>query len=750
MHLARRAFPILCVLLLPLQLASQSPATLDARPDVILRALSLEEKIGEMTQITIQAVSSVKGSSTVAQQLDSARLEEFIVRRNVGSLLNVWDVALSPAQWVRFTTTIQRFASRRRVPVPVLFGIDAVHGHQYMTGSTIFPQNIAMAATWDPPLVAQANRITAMETRASGVAWNFAPVLDLGRQPLWSRFYETFGEDVLLATRMGTASVLALQHDAPTAPDPLVVAASAKHFLGYSMPLNGRDRTTAWIPERQLREYFLPTFAAAINAGVQTVMVNSGDVNGIPVHASRALLTDLLRTELGFTGVVISDWEDIVRLQTVHRVARTRLDAVRMALDAGIDVSMVPYDVSFIDDVLSLVHSGAITEARVDSSARRMIRLKLALGLFDHPGPWPARLADANNADSRAVSRRAAEEAITLLKNARGLLPLSHGTRVLVTGPAATSLPAQHGGWTYTWQGRDTTMYPAEVHTLLDAVRLSAGADHVLYRLGSTFSEPRDIAAAVAAARQVDVAIIALGENAVAEKPGDIEDLTLDAAQLRLAQAIEATGTPVVIVLFENRPRVIRDIVDGARAVLTGYETGPYGGDAMAAVLFGEVNPSGKLPFTYPRRANDIEHYDRLASAEAAPDFSQNGYHPEWDFGHGLSYTEFTYESLAIDRTPVGVHDSVTVRVTLRNAGRRQGTEVVQLYVRQLVASVDPPMRRLRDFRRITLSPGERATVTFRLPIQQLAFVGRDNRMTVEPGEFQLLVAGLRAPLVVQ
>lgn len=751
-------------------LPAQRPADRTQAVESLLRRMTLEEKVGEMTQLTLTAVSRVRGTATVAHQLDSAKLEDAIVRHNVGSLLNVWDVALTPAQWRELTTTIQRFALRRRLPIPVIYGIDAVHGHHFMQGSTIFPQNLAMAATWNPELVRLASRITAYETRASGIPWNFAPVLDLGRQPLWSRFPETFGEDVHLASVMGVASTVGGQEDPSAAiasllagtplddegllraravPDPaqpLFVAATAKHFIGYSMPLSGRDRTTAWIPDRQLREYFLPTFRAAVDAGIATVMVNSGDVNGIPVHASRELLTDLLRTELGFRGVIVSDWEDIIRLQTVHRVAASRRDAVKMALDAGVDMSMVPYNTSFIEDILALVRAGEIPASRVDASARRILQLKLDLGLFAEPGADAQRLANVGAPQFLAVSRRAAEESLTLLKNDRSMLPLARTARVLVIGPGATSLPSMYGGWSYTWQGTDTAMYPRHVRTLLDAVRDRAGAERVRFVPNAA----SDVAGAVAAAQDADVVLLALAEPASAEKPGDIADLSMPADQMRLARAIAATGKPIVLALFEGRPRIVRDIVDSARAVVLGYQTGPYGGEAMAAVLFGEVSPSGRLPFTYPRHVNDVEHYDRLASANVAPDGSDKGYAPEWDFGFGLSYTTFAYDDLRLDHAERRARDTVTVSVAVTNTGARAAREVVQLYVRDLYASVDPPMRRLRDFEKILLAPGERRVVTFRLPISRLAFVGRDLTTRVEPGEFEVQVGGRTARLIVR
>lgn len=689
--------------------------------DSLLRQMTLEEKVGEMTQLTIEAVSKVHGTASTEQQLDSAKLDDAMVTHHVGSLLNVWDVALTPKKWQEVIGAVQRATKRTRLRIPVIYGIDAVHGDHYMVGATVFPQNIAMAATWNPDLVRQEHEITATETRASGITWNFAPVLDVGRQPLWSRFFETFGEDVYLVETMGAVAVRAEQSDG--------VAATGKHFLGYSDPLSGKDRTTAWIPDRELREYFVPPFAEAIHAGLETIMVNSSDINGVPVHASHEILTDLLRGELGFTGVVVTDWADILRLQTVHHVAATRKDAVRMAVTAGVDMSMVPMDVSFADDLIALVHEGAVPESRIDESVRRILTLKYALGLFKNASPEPERLKQVGSPASLAVSRQSAEEAVTLLKN-DGLLPLPKTARVFVTGPGATSLPSQYGSWTLTWQGTDTAMYPKNVATLLDAIRQRARV--------------------VTTPDSADVAIVCLAESPSVEKPGDIDDLTLPEDQLRLARTIEATGKPVVLALFQNRPRVMRTVVDSARAIVTGYETGPFGGEAVAGVIFGDVNPSGKLPFSWPRATGAIEHYDRAWPAEVTASRPNGGYDPEWPFGYGLSYTTFAYSDLRIARDTLGRGDTLAVSVTVANTGSRAGKEVVQLYVRERYASVDPPFERLRAFSKISLAPGERRVVTFRVPVRDLAFVGRDNRWVIEPGPFDVMVGSLTGQFAVQ
>ncbi|HEY2025958.1 MAG TPA: glycoside hydrolase family 3 N-terminal domain-containing protein, partial [Gemmatimonadaceae bacterium] len=687
-----------------------------------------------------------------------------------------------PARWRELTTTIQHIAARKRVPIPVIYGIDAVHGFHYMVGGTVFPQNLAMAATWNPALVRREHEITAYEVRASGITWNFAPVLDVGRQPLWSRFFETYGADVHLATVLGREAVLGEQRDPrptldalfPEQPTPLgprttasssdgraggaadpdrqtFVAATGKHFLGYAVPLSGKDRTTALIPERQLREYYLPTFRAAIQAGLRTVMINSSDVNGVPVHASHEILTDLLRKELKFDGIAVSDWEDIRKLNTVHHTASSPKDAIRQAVMAGIDMSMVPVGYDFSDSLLALVHEGRVPVARINEAVRRILRVKLQLGLFENPWPDSARLARAGAPPFQAASRAAAEEAITLLKNDRGLLPLSKTARVLVTGPGATSLPAQFGSWSYTWQGTDTAMYPRNVKTLLDAVRDQVGGGRVTYVRGSGFDDDVDVAAAVAAARTVDVAIVALAEWPSAEQPGNIDDLALAPAQIRLARAIEATGTPVVLTFFHNRPRIVRGAVDSARAVVTAYETGPFGGEALAGVLFGDVNPSGRLPFAWPRHTGAVVQYDHAYPDEIGANGGKaNGYDPEWGFGDGLSYTTFAYANLRLNRATARAADTVVVSVDVTNSGTRAGKEVVQLYVRDRYASVDPPVRRLRDFEKITLAPGEQRTVTFHLPVQRLAFVGLDNRLVVEPGDFDVMVGALTQPFVVK
>lgn len=723
--------------------AAQLGAPADPRVERLLAEMTLEEKAGEMTQLTLMAISRTEGTPTREHELDPEKLENAIVRHHVGSVLNVWNMAFTTGHWHEVITAIQRAAARKRLGIPVLYGIDAVHGHNYQVGSTIFPQNLAMAASWNPALLRRVNEITALETRASGIPWNFSPVLDLGRHPAWSRFFETFGEDVHLASVMGVAAVEGLQ--GADVGSPVRVAATGKHFVGYSMPRSGRDRTPAWIPDRMLHEYFVPPFRAAIGAGLRTIMINSGDVNWVPVHASGEILTGLLREQLGFDGVAVTDWEDIIRLHTVHRVAATPKEAVRMAVDAGIDMSMVPYDLSFPRHLIELVREGAIPESRLDESVRRILALKAELGLFDDPFPDPVLAARVGAPEHQAVSRQAAEEVLTLLENDGGFLPLGEDRRILVTGPGAHSRPALHGSWTYTWQGVTEEAYPTSARTLLEALLARLGADQVTYVPGTGFHEEVDIAAAVDAARRADVAIVALAEEPSTEKPGDIDDLRLPEAQQRLAIAIQETGTPVVVVLIENRPRIVRDVVDGARAVLLAYQPGPYGGEAIVGALVGDVNPSGKLPFSYPRHTNGLVHYDHTASEEIGPGGPQGGYDPQWPFGHGLSYTTFAYGGLRLSEERPGAGDTLVISVDVANTGERAGMEVVQLYVRDVYASVAPPVRRLRGFDKISLAAGERKTVTFRLPMTDLSFIGLYDRPVLEPGAFEVQIGELRA-----
>ncbi|MDZ7372834.1 MAG: glycoside hydrolase family 3 C-terminal domain-containing protein [candidate division KSB1 bacterium] len=712
---------------------------IERKVDDLLRQMTLEEKVGQMTQVTLQVVAADSSDDV----LDPQKLRRAILDYHVGSILNVVNAAYTVDQWHRIITQIQDVATKEsRLGIPILYGIDAVHGANYTVGATIFPHNLGMAATWNPELVRKNGEITAFEVRACGIPWNFSPVLDIGRQPLWPRLFETFGEDPYLAATMGAAYVKGLEGEDNYVAAPGRVAGCAKHYLGYSFPLTGKDRTPAWIPENMLREYFVPTFRAAIQAGVHTVMANSGEVNGRPVHANKFILTDLLRGELGFNGLLVSDWADINNLHYRDHVASTQKEAVKMAVLAGVDMSMVPEDFSFYELLLELAREGEVPEARIDEAVRRILRLKFELGLFENPYPDAARRGEIGHREFRRVALQAAQESITLLKNAGDFLPLKKTARVLVTGPAANCLSCLNGGWTITWQGNREDLYPQEKLTILEAIQQKVGERRVRYVPGATFDREIDVKAAVKAAAGVDVVIACVGEAPYCETPGNILDLNLPEAQLRLVEALERTGVPVVVVLVEGRPRVIRRIVDGARAILMAYLPGLEGGQAIADILFGDVNPSGKLPITYPRHPNDLTLYDHKYSEENGP---YNRYNPEWPFGHGLSYTRFEFADLEVFPSRMSLNDTLTVRVKVRNVGAREGAEVVQLYVSDLYASVTPSVRKLKRFEKVSLAPGQEKTVLFRLTKDDLAFIGLDNRPNVEPGDFRVSVGPLSA-----
>ncbi len=720
----------------------------------LLKRMTLEEKVGQMTQLTIEMIASGKDQNI---KVDPAKLEKAVVKYGVGSILNVYDQALTLDRWQEIITQIQEAATKKnRLGIPVLYGIDSIHGANYILGATLFPQEIGMAATWNPELMKRASEIAAIETRAAGIPWSFSPVLDLGRNPLWSRFWETFGEDPYLAKVMGVAFVRGLEGSDVSSDQQ--VASSLKHYMGYSFPLTGRDRTPAWIPENYLREYFLPTFDAAVKAGARTIMINSGEINGVPGHVNRQILTDILRTELGFKGFVVSDWEDIKKLVTMWRIAPNEKEATRMAIMAGIDMSMVPLDYSFADHLIALVKEGSVPQSRIDEAVRRILRVKFELGLFEKPMPNAALKSKFATAESRQVSLQAAQESMTLLKNENNILPLAKTAKVLVTGPTSDSLISLNNGWTYVWQGSEESLYPKDRHTIRRAIEAKIGAGNVTFvqgtkitrRPGSTsnntptdIDEEVDIAAAVEAAKNVDVVVLALGEGSYCETPGNITDLTLGEPQLKLAQAIQATGKPVVLVLVEGRPRIINRIADGAKAILMAYNPSNEGGTAIADVLFGDVNPSGKLPFTYPRTPNGLINYDHKPFETENTSFGNMAFNPQFRFGDGLSYTTFTYSDLRLGKQTISANEELPVSVTVTNSGQRAGKEVVLLYVSDLVASISPPGKRLRRFAKISLNPGQSRMLNFTLRSDDLSFIGADNKRTVEPGEFDVRIAGL-------
>jgi beta-glucosidase len=722
--------------------------------EALLKRMTIEEKVGQMTQLAIGMIASGSDQNI---KVDPAKLEKAVVKYGVGSILNVADQALTLDHWHQVIGQIQEAATKKtRLGIPVIYGIDSIHGANYVQGATLFPQEIGMAATWNPELMKRAAEITAAETRAAGIPWSFSPVLDLGRNPLWPRFWETFGEDPYLATVMGVAFTRGLE--GTDVGSQTQVASSLKHYLGYSFPLTGRDRTPAWIPENYLREYFLPTFAAAIKANARTIMINSGEINGVPGHVNHHVLTGILRDELGFNGFVVSDWEDIKKLVNIWRIAATEKEATRLAVMAGIDMSMVPNDYSFADHLLELVKEGAVPQTRIDEAVRRILRVKYELGLFENPGPNASLKSNFARPESRQVALEAARESITLLKNANNLLPLAKNKKVLVTGPTADSLISLNNGWTYVWQGSEESLYPKDRHTIRQAIEAKVGAGNMVYvpgtkifrQPGSTsnnnptsLEEEVDIPAAVRAAQSADVVVLALGEGSYCETPGNITDLTIGEPQLKLAEAIIATGKPVVLVLVEGRPRIINRIADRIPAIVMAYNPSNEGGTAIADVLFGDVNPSGKLPFTYPRTPNGLINYDHKPFETENTAFGNMAFKPQFSFGEGLSYTTFAYKDLRLDKPTISGNDELAVSVTVTNTGQRAGKEAVLVYVSDLVASLSPPNRRLRRFAKVNLEPNQSRTLTFKLRRDDLSFIGADNKPIAEPGEFEVRIGDL-------
>jgi beta-glucosidase len=712
-----------------------------AAVDKLLAQMTLKEKVGQMTQLTIETIVDGKDQDI---RINPEKLHKAVTEYGVGSILNVFDQALSVPKWHEIIDAVQAEAKKTRLQIPILYGIDSIHGTTYVEGGTLFPQPLAMAATWNPELMLRGTQISAAETRKAAIPWSFSPVLDVGRQPLWPRLYETFGEDTYLATVMGVATVRG--YEGEDVSSPVHVSSSLKHYIGYSYPTTGGDRSPALIPESTLREYFLPTFAAAVKAGAHTVMVNSAEVNGIPGHTNSYLLKTVLRDELGFQGVVVSDWQDIERLVTAHHIAATEKEATRISILAGVDMSMVPKDYRFSELLLQLVQEGQVPEARINEAVRRILTLKYQLGLFSDP----MRGADSNTTlvspESRQASLTAAQESITLLKNENHTLPLAKSARVLVTGPDADSLIPLNNGWSYTWQGDKASAYPTQGYsTILAAIRQKIGADHVTYVPGAAFDKELDAAqaASAASAANVDAIVGCLGEWAYAETPGNIADLALPDAQIHLAQKLLESGKPVILILTEGRPRIIRPIADSTRAIVMAYNPGNEGGQAIADILFGDVNPSGKLPITYPRYANMLSTYDHK-TLEGSDGATTPLYTPQFEFGYGLSYTTYAYSDLQVTPQAGSGNEKIQVSVTVKNTGDRAGKEVVQLFLNEQAATFTAPLKRLKRFAKIQLQPGETRRYTFELTREDLSFINAENKPVVEPGLFDVQVGGLK------
>lgn len=714
----------------------------------LLAKMTLAEKAGQMTQLTIDTIAKGKAYKLdFPLQLNEEKLIEVVQQYAVGSMLNVGPLAHSPSRWREIMKAIEDQVAKTRLKIPVLYGIDSIHGASYVMGATLFPQQLGLAATWNRDLALKMGEVSAYETKAAGMPWAFSPVLDLGRNPLWPRIWETFGEDVYLAGEMGSATVRGMQGENIGHPHRL--AACLKHFLGYGVPLSGRDRTPAYIPARQLAEYHVPPFAKALAAGAATIMINSGEINGIPVHSDRKILTDLLRDELGFTGLVVTDWEDIQYLHSRHRVAETKKEAVRMAIEAGIDMSMVPLDFTFTDYLIELVEEGTISETRVDASVRRILQLKKDLGLFNGMMEPEDHYPMFASAEFKAASLEASRQAMVLCKNENEALPLTKASKVLLCGPAADTLRSLNGGWTYSWQGELTDEQSLPFLTVRGALEQKLG-DRLSYEQAASFSEAIDIETAVKAAQDVDAAVVCLGETSYTEFYGNIDNLSLETAQLDLVRALSKTGKPIILVLLEGRPRLISEIADLCEAILVGFHPGNEGGEAIAEILMGETCPSGKLPITYPKYPNALSTYDYKHPENLELQGVLGGFKPQFEFGHGLSYTTFAYSNLSLSQTRIHENDTIHVSVEVTNTGKLRAKEVVQLYLSDLYASITPPIKRLKRFKKIELEVGESKLIQFDLTRDDLAFVGRDNRWIVEPGTFRVMISDLSAEFVLQ
>lgn len=711
-----------------------------ANTEHLLAQMTLEEKVGQMTQLSLDTLHhGIPMKIQLPPKLDEKKLDYIVRERMVGSILNVTSEHLPDLQeWQQIISWIQAKAKETRLQIPILYGIDAIHGVNYCSEATLFPQPLSVAASFNRQHAEAIARVTAYECQAASMPWNFSPALDVSRTPAWPRFWESFGEDVYLNKEMGLASIKGYQG---AAGDQTKVAACLKHFTGYGLPLSGIDRTPAWIPERYLREYFLPAYQAAIDAGALSIMVNSGEINGIPVHANRYLLSDILRQEMGFEGLLVTDWQDIIYLHTRHKVAPTMKEAVRLSIEAGIDMSMTPFDTEFMDLLIELVQDGIISEERIDQSVRRILNLKNHLGLFEQPLNDPKDYPAFGSETHQQLSLDTARESLVLLKNEHNILPLAKDANILVCGPAADNQRALNGGWTSSWQGEMAEEALSQYDTILAAIkRLHEGT--LEYRIGVNYSEEVDFQEAIWKAQEADYIILCLGEDSYTEYCGDLHDLYLHEHQINLALALASTGKPIILVLAEGRPRLISKFADQVPAIIGAFYPGPAGGQAIAELIFGDLNPSGKLPFTYPKFPNSLIPYDhKFTEVEAVDDTIR--FNPQFEFGHGLSYTQYEYSNLQINKSAYTEKETIHVSVDLKNIGDKVGKETVLLFVRDEYASITPPVKRLRDFKKITLKSEEQQTIHFKIQPSELSFVGLDNQWILEAGRFELMIGDL-------
>ncbi len=739
--------------------ADMSPAIpndkdIESRVTEIVSGMTLEDKVGQMCEVVIDLVcaDSLDNGKVV---LDSAKLETVFNQYRVGSILNT---AQGHAQdletWYRLISGIQD-ASMKYIGIPDIYGVDQNHGTTYTTGGTLFPQEINMAASFNRDLVREGAAICAYESRASSIPWVYNPVMDLGRNPVWSRIWESFGEDPYINGEMAVAMVKGYQGDDPNHVGKDNVGACLKHYMAYGNPVTGKDRTPSSINPVDLREKYFQPFKMAIRAGALSIMVNSGINNGLPFHANYEMLTVWLKEQLNWDGMIVTDWADIHNLWRRDKIATDYKEAIMLAINAGVDMSMTPYDVEFCTLLKELVEENKVSMARIDDAVKRIIRFKLRLGLFETPATNPVDYPLFGSAEHAQKSFELAVQSEILLKNDNNTLPIAKGKRILVTGPNANSMRSLNGGWSYTWQGTNEPQFHEGYNTIYEALRNEFGASSVVLEQGMDYVEAYGqweqetdvrIERAVAAARGVDVIVACIGENSYCETPGNTNDLHLSANQTKLVKALAATGKPIVLVLNEGRPRIIREIEPLASAVVDVLLPGNYGGDALAKLLSGERNFSAKLPYTYPKWINALATYDHkpcetVATMSGAYNYSAD-VDVQWPFGFGMSYTTFDYSDITVDKAEFKPEDNITVAVTVRNSGSVEGMEPVIFYSSDLVASITPDVLRVRGFEKISLKPGESKKVEFTIPASDLAFVNYDGKWTVEAGEFEFTIGG--------
>ena len=725
--------------------AISSDQEIEAKVEKILRNMTLEEKVGQMTQLNATAV---------ANGLEITPEGEAMMRTyKVGSVLNTpGDIAQTPEAYDKFIEELNRI-SLETTGIPCLYGLDHIHGTTYVAGGTLFPQGINVGATFNRSHAFNVGKVTAYESRAANVPWSFSPTMDLGRNPEWPRMWESFGEDTYVNAEMAVAVTKGMQGDDPNHVGPNNLAACIKHYLGYGVPVTGQDRTPSSITVSEMREKYFEPFKECIQAGALSVMVNSASNNGIPFHCNYELLTQWLKEDLNWDGMIVTDWADINNLYTREKVASSQKEAVKLAVNAGIDMSMVPYDCQFAIDLKELVEEGEVPMSRVDDAVRRILRLKFRLGLFDRPNTLLADYPEFGSEAHAKLAYEAAVESQVLAKN-EGILPLKKDTRILVAGPNGNSMRTLNGGWSYTWQGHGASIpeFTERFNTIYEALAAEFGkvsyVPGVEYDLDSPLwsYETADIAPAVAAARNADVIVACIGENSYCETPGNLVDMHLSQNQKNLVKALAATGKPLVLVLNEGRPRIVNELVPLADAVIVAMLPGNYGGDALAALMSGKENFSGKLPFTYPKYSNKHAVYDYKVSEKTETMLGSYGYNADmvvqWPFGHGLSYTSYEYSNLSVDRTEFKADDVIKVSVDVKNTGNVAGKESVLLFSSDHYASCIPDNKRLRDFTKVSLAPGESATVTFELAAKDLAFTNSTGKWTLEAGDFTLSVGG--------